>query len=139
MAKTQTKTYPNTTLEKALRERGVPIRLMWEVPGPKDTMVAWLSCYLVNARVVIVQTYKDGNGWQVYTPVEDATITGTVEQVIRSSEVGGDKLALSAPHLLMTCETLLADFTSPNTDERIRTGPHVALLKRAIAKAEGRA
>ena len=48
-------------------------------------------------------------------------------------------LITAAPEMLQTLKTLLADFTSEKTDERLRRGPHVQLLQMTIAKAEGRA
>lgn len=47
-------------------------------------------------------------------------------------------LIAAAPYLLLTCRTLLADFTSERTDESIRSGPFVQILRAAIAMAEGR-
>lgn len=77
-----TKTYPSRVLVDELFKRDIPCSLMWEIPGPKDTQIAFLSAYLIRARVVIVQTWKDGNGWEVYMPAKENMIQATVEEVI---------------------------------------------------------
>lgn len=75
------KTFPDHTLENALRDKGIPYRCMWEMKGPKDTHIAWLVAYLVESRVIIVQTFKDF-GWQVFLPSEKGRIDETVQEVI---------------------------------------------------------
>jgi hypothetical protein len=77
-----TKQQPDTTLQEKLREQGVSCRLQWEMRGPKDTLVAWLSCYLVNGYLVIVETYKDNCGWEAFTPSGSIKIDETVADVI---------------------------------------------------------
>ena len=76
-----TKTYPSHVLADALRERGLDCRLMWEIPGPKNTEVAWLSCYLVQSDICIVSTYK-GGWWGAYTPSGKTEAGAIVEDVI---------------------------------------------------------
>ena len=76
------KTYPSTVLQDRLRDAGVDCRCMWEIPGPKDTAIAWLSCYLVGKGVVIVQTFKDGNGWDSYTSCGKNSIEASVADVM---------------------------------------------------------
>lgn len=60
-------------------------------------------------------------------------IGGETEEEVQ----GNIKLVNAATELLKALKTLLADLTHENTDQRIRTGPHVALIRSAIAKAEG--
>jgi hypothetical protein len=61
-----TKTYPNRTLETALRNRSIPYRLLWEIKGPPNTQIAWLTAYAIGKGVCILQTFVDG-GWEAYT------------------------------------------------------------------------
>jgi hypothetical protein len=65
--KPTTKTYPDQTFERAARDAGAWVHVLWEQPGPKDTLIAWNVAYNVNGAPVIVQTYKDGDGWNVFT------------------------------------------------------------------------
>jgi hypothetical protein len=60
-----TKSYPNTDIQRAIRANGDECRLLWEILGPKDTQIAWLSCYAAAKGTFIVRTYKDGNGYDV--------------------------------------------------------------------------
>lgn len=55
-------------LHAAIREvdTSVNVRTMWEMSGPPNTSVAWLSCYLIEGVVCIVETYKDG-GFELLT------------------------------------------------------------------------
>lgn len=76
------KDYPDHTLENGLRERGIPYRVLWEMKGPKDTAISWLAAYLVGSRVVIVQTYAKGHGWDVYLPSQVGKVEETIEEVI---------------------------------------------------------
>lgn len=46
------------------------------------------------------------------------------------------RLIAAVPELLAACRAVLADLTHPDTDDTIRRGPHVAILRAAIAKAE---
>ena len=36
------------------------VALMWEMKGPKNTDVAWLSCWVVQGQLIIVETFKSG-------------------------------------------------------------------------------
>lgn len=80
------KIYPNRVLEEELRKRNVSVRLMWEIPGPKYTSIAWISCYLIAGSMVAhVITYKP-NGWDVLTNVPAIMIDATVDTVIEQSK-----------------------------------------------------
>lgn len=61
------KSYPNVAIQRAINslDGGAPCRLLWEMPGPKNTQIAWLSCYSAGKGTFIVRTYKDGNGYDV--------------------------------------------------------------------------
>lgn len=74
------KLYPDHTLENGLRDRGVSCRCLWEMKGPPSTHVAWIVAYLVEARVVLVQTFKDG-GWDVFLPSKEGKVEACVDQV----------------------------------------------------------
>lgn len=80
----ESKKYPNKTLQSRLRDRDVECRLMWEIKGPKDTDVSWLSCYLVGRNTVIhVSTYKSG-GWDAYLPAAfGVEVDDTVNSVLK--------------------------------------------------------
>jgi hypothetical protein len=60
-------TIPNHTWANEQRAAGKIARLLWEIPGPKDTEIAWLSCYAFGTNVAIVETFKDKNGYMVLT------------------------------------------------------------------------
>jgi hypothetical protein len=83
-----TRTYPDQTLEKALRERGWTVRCNWQMPGPKNTQIAWMEHLTVTdgkggIGCVIVQTFK-GTGWDVYVePTNTNDIGETVDAVVR--------------------------------------------------------
>jgi hypothetical protein len=69
-----------------LRERQhVTARLMWEHPGPKDTRVAWISCYLLQrgnrARLLLVETYKNGAGYDYFLQGEVAVHSQIAEEI----------------------------------------------------------
>jgi hypothetical protein len=81
MAKLQERPSPDKTLQRALGDQGFSTQCMWEIPGPKNTGIAWLTCYNSNGTVFMVQTYKEG-GWQVYLPSVNLLIDKTVEEVI---------------------------------------------------------
>ncbi len=57
-----------------------PCKLMWEIKGPKNTMIAWMSCYAIARNICIVQTFK-GGGWNALTPNDDGKIEATVTDV----------------------------------------------------------
>ena len=61
------KDYPDQTFERVARKAGARVLILWERPGPKNTEVAWNACYSVNGWPVIVQTYRSGGGWNVFT------------------------------------------------------------------------
>lgn len=54
-----------------MRERLDRSRLMWEMRGPKDTMIEWLQCWLIlsTGRMILIECYKDGNGFDVFPQV----------------------------------------------------------------------
>jgi hypothetical protein len=82
------KTYPNRVLEDALIERGIPRQLMWDMPGPKHTAIAWISCYLVNSHILHVVTYRDNCGWDVLVSVSAMKIPETIDEVISRTKGG---------------------------------------------------
>jgi glycerophosphoryl diester phosphodiesterase len=87
-----THTYPDNTLAQELRKRGFAVHINWEIKGPKDTEIAWMTHLVAtdgksNFGTMIVQTFKDGNGWNVYVFPSNAIGTeATVEAVIKSLE-----------------------------------------------------
>jgi hypothetical protein len=81
MTKT-TKIYPDHTLEDALRARGIRIHALWENRGPRDTNIAWIVYYAVGNAIVIVQTYKDHDGWDAFTSLPALSIDATIDDVI---------------------------------------------------------
>lgn len=60
------KVYPDNTLPDACRAAGATVRLLWEERGPKNTGVAFHSCYSINGNTCIVQTFTRG-GWDALT------------------------------------------------------------------------
>ncbi len=75
------RTYPDQTLEKALRASGVRVVVLWEIKGPKDTSVDWMVGYQAGSWPVIVQTYTDGNGWNAFTPARTIDVDKTIADV----------------------------------------------------------
>lgn len=78
--------FPDRTLEEELVKRGCQVRCMWQLPGPKGTMIAWMEGILVqtpsgHGDVVIVQTFRTG-GWSAFTANRSIDIPDTVEDVI---------------------------------------------------------
>lgn len=81
VAKT-TRTPPNTTLPDKCIEAGLRARLMWEIAGPKNSRIAWLSCYAIGHSIAIVETYAGNNGWSVMTPPKSMGIEDAVKDTI---------------------------------------------------------
>lgn len=75
------KIYPNHVIEDAARKAGAQVRCLWEIKGPKDTDIAWMTALAINARVAIVQTYKSG-GFEVYTACDTISIPGTIRDAL---------------------------------------------------------
>lgn len=78
--------YPNNVLAEACRKAGANVQLMWEVPGPKNTMIEWMSCYQIGKSVCIVQTFKE-HGWNAFTPHPHNDIDGTIADVLNRCAV----------------------------------------------------
>lgn len=78
------KTYPDTMLQRLVREAGYQMNPVWEIPGPKNTRVAWLTGYNLNGRMVIVSTFDDrhGGGWEAYTSNDSTGVPATVKDVL---------------------------------------------------------
>lgn len=77
--------FPDRTLEHELVQRGCQVRCLWQMPGPRGTMIAWMEGILVQAdkggAVIIVQTSRDG-GWEAFTSNKSIEIEATVEDVL---------------------------------------------------------
>jgi hypothetical protein len=86
------KTYPDRALETRLRERGATVLCLWELRGPKNTSVAWITCYSVHAPdgrysgIIIVETFKDG-GWLDFKASETADINATLDTYAPKKEI----------------------------------------------------
>jgi hypothetical protein len=63
------KVEPSTALANAALKLGWPARVMWEIPGPKNTSCAWLTCYALGKLTPIVQTFNDGT-WAALFPLD---------------------------------------------------------------------
>lgn len=82
----------DSTFEDKLRERGFGVRCMWQVNGPKDTMIEGMECIAVYhddfaPRMFIVRTFR-GGGWDAFAAVSDenkidATLDAAVEIIKR--------------------------------------------------------
>jgi len=75
------KIYPNHVIEDAAREAGAFVCCLWEVKGPKDTDIAWMSAFNINGVIALVQTYKSG-GFEVYTPGSHLSIDETINDAL---------------------------------------------------------
>lgn len=86
MLKTKVKTYPNRVFQDAIRSEGVLLQALWQIKGPKDTGIDWITCYYIAPLTVIHFSYADG-GWDIHTGSEhierDATINEVLERVKR--------------------------------------------------------
>lgn len=78
----KTKTYPNHVAEDELRKRGIMVQCLWELKGPPNTFVEWITCYLVDNTVMLVETYKDGSGWNAFTPSDKNEIATTIDDIV---------------------------------------------------------
>ena len=76
------KVYPNLTFERAAREAGARVIVLWEQPGPRNTGVAWMVGYSINGVVAIVQTFKESGGWDVYTPLARTDATAGIADAL---------------------------------------------------------
>lgn len=81
------KVYPNTVLADRARAADFHCRLMWEIPGPKDSQIAWLSCYQIGLSLCIVETFKGENGWNAFTPARTNNIDETIADVLARCDV----------------------------------------------------
>lgn len=87
----KTKTYPDRTLENAIRAAGHRCPCLWEMRGPKNTEVAWIVAYAVGHSVVMVQTFKNGNGWNAYSSAPTIRVDDTIADVLeRAGLAPGD-------------------------------------------------
>ena len=78
--------YPDHTLEKRLIEQGCVVRCMWQIKGPKDTLVEWMEYLLVtppdsHPRGVIVQTFKEDSGW---TAFREASVLLNIDENVKA-------------------------------------------------------
>jgi len=80
------KTYPSRVLEEGLREKNIPVQIFWETPGPKDTMVAWISCLMVGNKgvLILVETYFEG-GWECFIQSRVGKVDDTIAEVERAA------------------------------------------------------
>ena len=81
--------YPDNTLELALREKGFTVQCMWQMKGPKNSMVAWIECLLVDRVLFIVETYNENQGWDVFIQSSKGQTSAVIDQVARSALMGG--------------------------------------------------
>ncbi len=81
------RTSPSQAFTNAARARNFHVRIMWEIPGPKGTQIEWLSCYQVGLSICIVETFKDGNGWNVFTPGRTNSIDESVDDALARCDV----------------------------------------------------
>lgn len=82
---------PSMVLMEACATLGVPCNLMWEIPGPKHSQVAFISCYAINGAIVIVETFRDSRGWDAFTSSRSPSIDETITDVF--ARVGLKSLA----------------------------------------------
>lgn len=94
------KTYPDHTLADAARAAGARVILAWEMPGSANTQIAWLSCYMINDGLCIVETFRDGGGWEALTSLPDRDVAATIADVLNRCRVPTTsfrRLAASVP------------------------------------------
>lgn len=75
------KVYADTTFQNAARAAGATVRCLWEIPGPKDTEIAWITFYQINQSCCIVETFKDG-GWNAFTPNTSIDVDATIADAL---------------------------------------------------------
>lgn len=75
-------TYPDHTLEDRCREAGAQVMVLWEIKGPKDTDIAWMTCYAISKGICVVQTFRQG-GWAALTDNPSGDIAETVADVLQ--------------------------------------------------------
>ena len=77
------RTYPDHTLENAARAAGVRVVVLWEMRGPANTAVDWMGGYQIDHLPVIVQTYTDGDGWNVFAPNSTNDVDRTIAEILK--------------------------------------------------------
>lgn len=82
------KIYPDHTLEDAARAAGATVRCLWQIPGPKDTAIAWMECLSIGHGIVIVETF-DGGGWNALSDCRTNRIDETIADVLARCGVTG--------------------------------------------------
>lgn len=74
-------TLPSDIFATELRQRGIDYQVFWEIKGPKNTSIAWITCYRVLSGIVLVQTFDHG-GWNALTDCPSNNIADTIADVI---------------------------------------------------------
>jgi hypothetical protein len=87
------KIYPDTTFEYIARKAGAQVFVLWEQAGPPKTEIAWHTCYSVNGKPAFVQTYKDGNGWNVFTAASTNDIDESIADALNRCGVPAPSFA----------------------------------------------
>ena len=59
---TQTQTEQLAAMNKMFSDLGA--RMMWQIPGPKGTLIEHIECYLVGTTLVLVEIFE--GGWDYF-------------------------------------------------------------------------
>jgi hypothetical protein len=72
-------------VEDVLRNSFSNVQCMWEVAKPAGTNIAMLAGFLIvykhAARLVIVQVFEDGRGYEIYAAPSTNTTSGTIDSL----------------------------------------------------------
>ena len=92
--------YVNETIKRIARFHN--LRLMWEIRGPKDTEIAWISCYVGGPKMALMHfiTYRAG-GWDVLGQMDtennvQKTLNAIAAHIGASAVLGVPALSIEA-------------------------------------------
>lgn len=85
------KIYPNQTFEEIARKTSAHVAVLWEIKGPPHTQVAYLTCYLINGRTAILETFKDGKSWEIYTPPNTPDVLSSIADAFNRLGIPSDQ------------------------------------------------
>jgi hypothetical protein len=81
MLKTRVKTYPNKVFEQEIRNQKLTCQALWQIKGPKNTAIDWITCYYIAPLTVIHFGYDEG-GWDIHIGSEHIDRKSTIDDLL---------------------------------------------------------